>query len=270
MSHNSTAEKIIRGAVVMAAISAAFIAGSETIYQSLSRIGRPISEEPIYTPGVYTEEENGYGGPVTVTIKVTDREILSVKADGANETDGIGSKAVNQLPLMMVKRQTCNVDGISGATKSSAAVKTAAAKALAHARGEEYVEEKPAGFVTPDHMADGTYKYEQGFDGSGYNNIVTLEIKNGKVAACSWDALNQDGVYKSQLCMNGEYVMTENGPTWDEQAKALAQYVIENQSIENLADSNGYTDQVASVSINIFPFINGIKSCMMSAAGIEE
>ena len=132
------------------------------------------------------------------------------------------------------------------------------------------MEEKPAGFVTPDHMADGTYKYEQGFDDSGYNNIVTLEIKNGKVAACSWDALNQDGVYKSQLCMSGEYVMTENGPTWDEQAKALAQYVIENQSIENLADSNGYTDQVASVSINIFPFINGIKSCMMSAAGIEE
>ena len=94
--------------------------------------------------------------------------------------------------------------------KSSAAVKTAAAKALAHARGEEYVEEKPAGFVTPDHMADGTYKYEQGFDDSGYNNIVTLEIKNGKVAACSWDALNQDGVYKSQLCMNGEMCIRDS------------------------------------------------------------
>ena len=46
--------------------------------------------------------------------------------------------------------------------------------------------------------------------------------------------------------------MTDDGLTWKEQADALANYVLANQSIEGLTiDENGKTDVVAGVSISI-------------------
>ena len=59
--------------------------------------------------------------------------------------------------------------------------------------------------------------------------------------------------------------MTEDGPLWYEQADTLARYVIENQSVEGLSDSEGYaTDAVSSVSINISGFINALKTCLFN------
>ena len=70
------------------------------------------------------------------------------------------------------------------------------------------------------------------------------------------------------LSENGQYVMTENGATWAEQANALATYVIEKQGISGLTtDENGKTDVVATVSIGISDFINQVEECLKQAAG---
>ena len=66
--------------------------------------------------------------------------------------------------------------------------------------------------------------------------------------------------------MNGEYVMTEDGPKWHEQAEAVVKYVLENQSLDHLIDADGYTDTVASVSINLYGFVNGVKDCLRQAS----
>ena len=61
--------------------------------------------------------------------------------------------------------------------------------------------------------------------------------------------------------------MTEDGPTWKAQSEALAAYVIEHQSVSQLADAQGYAkDAIASVSINVTGFVNGINECLRQAA----
>ena len=77
----------------------------------------------------------------------------------------------------------------------------------------------------------------------------------------------EDGIGKQQLSLDGLYIMTEDGPTWKAQSEALAAYVIEHQTVSQLADENGYAkDAIASVSINVSGFINGINECLKQAA----
>ncbi len=158
-NHMKEATKNWIGLGVMVAASAALIAGSTGIYRSISRIGRPISDVPIYTPGEYIGEARGYGGPIVATVEVTDREILSIQAEGKNETPEIGGQAIANLPLVMLKRQTADVDSVSGATASSEGLMTAVHKALAQAKGEEYTEDSASQeFVMPEQLRDGEYE----------------------------------------------------------------------------------------------------------------
>lgn len=267
-NHMKEATKNWIGLGVMVAASAALIAGSTGIYRSISRIGRPISDVPIYTPGEYIGEARGYGGPIVATVEVTDREILSIQAEGKNETPEIGGQAIANIPLVMLKRQTADVDSVSGATASSEGLMTAVHKALAQAKGEEYTEDSASQeFVMPEKLRDGEYEYmvDQP-DSNGYRSRVMLTVENGVITACNWDAQAEDGTWKSQLSMDGSYVMTEDGLKWHEQAEALAGYVIENQTLDGLENGNGYTDVVSGVSINIQPFIDGVEECLMQAA----
>ncbi|TXT43648.1 MAG: FMN-binding protein [Spirochaetes bacterium] len=89
----------------------------------------------IYTPGTYTASAIGYGGMVDVAVTVSGKKILEVKAVGKNETPGIGTKALDQLPPKIVKANG-KVDGISGATLTSTAIFEAMDAALKKAKGE--------------------------------------------------------------------------------------------------------------------------------------
>ncbi len=80
--------------------------------------------------GEFTGTAKGLGGDVTVTLTLKDSVITDVKAEGKDETEGIGSKAIEQLPGEMVDGNTINVEGVSGATVTSDAIKEAAKAAL--------------------------------------------------------------------------------------------------------------------------------------------
>ena len=69
-------------------------------------------------------------GDVTVTITLKDDVITDVQAVGENETDGIGSAAIEKLPSEMVAGNTINVDAVTGATITSDAIISAASAAL--------------------------------------------------------------------------------------------------------------------------------------------
>ena len=72
----------------------------------------------------------GMNGEVKVKVTISDYKITEVKVDAANETPGIGSKAAEQLPKLMVDNNTYNVDAITGATITSNAIKNAAEEAI--------------------------------------------------------------------------------------------------------------------------------------------
>ena len=77
-----------------------------------------------------TGTAQGYGGEITVTVKVRGDDIVSVEAVGADETEGVGSKAIDELPDRIAEANSTDVDGVSGATKTSDAIKQAVNNAL--------------------------------------------------------------------------------------------------------------------------------------------
>ena len=136
----------------LAALSmAAIMAASVTACQSKPAETTAAPEEPTtaaestapaaaeggaYTAGTYSASEQGFGGPVTVTITTSDSEITDVAIEGADETPGVGGAAFEPLQQAILDAQSAEIDAVSGATITSDAVKKAAANAIAQAKGE--------------------------------------------------------------------------------------------------------------------------------------
>lgn len=85
---------------------------------------------PASVSGEFSGTAKGFGGDVTVTLTLTDGEITAAVAQGENESEGIGSVAVEKLPAQMAETGSIAVDAIGGATISSSAVVEAAKAAL--------------------------------------------------------------------------------------------------------------------------------------------
>ena len=84
-----------------------------------------------------TATAQGLEETVTVTVTMEDGTIVSVEATTDKEDVTIGALALKDLPTAMVEANSVNVDGISGATSTSNAVKSAAAKAYLELMGAD-------------------------------------------------------------------------------------------------------------------------------------
>ena len=80
--------------------------------------------------GDFTGTAKGMGGDVTVTLTLEDGKITDCIAEGKDETPGIGTLALEQLPAQIAETGSIAVDGVSTATITSDAIKEAAAAAL--------------------------------------------------------------------------------------------------------------------------------------------
>ena len=89
-------------------------------------------------------------------------------------------------------------------------------------------------------------------DGEG-TYTTTLTLEDGKAVNIAFDYINADGSSKYEAAKNGEYVMSETGMLWNEQADALATFLVENEfDITKVTlDENGNTDAVTGVSIKV-------------------
>ena len=80
--------------------------------------------------GDFTGTAKGFGGDVSVTLTLTDGAITGCTAEGKDETQGVGSEAIAKMPGEIAESGSIAVDGVSGATATSTAIKEAAAAAL--------------------------------------------------------------------------------------------------------------------------------------------
>ena len=95
----------------------------------------PAAEAAALTDGEYTAEGKGIGGKVPVTVTVKDGKIAEVTVGENSETQGIGSKAIEQLPAKIVEAGgTEGVDAVSGASVTSKAIFTAVEDCLKQAK----------------------------------------------------------------------------------------------------------------------------------------
>lgn len=123
----------------------------------------------------YTAEAPGFGGPVSVTLSVEDGKIIAADITGDQETPTVGGAALETLVNQLLEAQSADIDGVTGATMTSTAVKEAAANALAQADGGAAEAEAT--------LADGTY--EATADGFSLVEKVPMSvtIEDGRIAS---------------------------------------------------------------------------------------
>lgn len=86
-----------------------------------------------YAPGSYTAEAQGMG-TVKVTVEVDESSIKSVDLDVSGETPTIGQAAADTLKKQIMDAQSSAIDGVSGASITSSAVKSALMDCLKQAK----------------------------------------------------------------------------------------------------------------------------------------
>lgn len=96
-----------------------------------------------------TGSAEGFGGEVTVTLTMDGDKITACSIKGDDETPDIGQKAFPDLEKQIVGAGGIEIDGVSGATVTSKAVKKAAAQALGLETEETEAETKEAETAVP-------------------------------------------------------------------------------------------------------------------------
>lgn len=203
---------------------------------------------------VVTVTEEGYGGSMTVDVAVSAdaNKILGVHVGDNQETQGIGSAVTEKDFLEQFKGMETPVymDGVTSTLSASEETK------------KDVKEMK---------LKDGEYIAKASeADDNGMTEQVEMKVENGAITSIVWDSVGEDGTTKRKLADSGQYVMTEDGLTWTEQANALAEAVINSQSLDAVGmNEQGKTDAVAGVSIYIGGFVNLVEQCLEQAGATQ-
>lgn len=121
-----------------AAAMSGVTAGALTACKSASKT--EASSDAVYTAGTYTATSSGYASDVTVTVTFDETSITNVVVDAAGETETVGAAAADKLAEQVLNAQSSAIDGVTGATYTSKAVKQAVADCITQASGGMIVE----------------------------------------------------------------------------------------------------------------------------------
>lgn len=125
-----------------------------------------------YKEGQYKAVAQGVDGDVEVIVKLGKDKIESVEIGEENETSGICEAVYYTIPQAIVDNQSLAIDNVSGATITSAAVKTAAAKAIEEGSSKEVVDALKKVEVPVD-VKDEEFDYDVVIAGGGFSGIVS-------------------------------------------------------------------------------------------------
>ena len=192
-----------------------------------------------------TGTAKGFGGDVTVTVTLTDGVITAVTAEGADETVGVGSPALEQLPAAMVAGNTVNVDTMSGATITSTAVLEAAKLALTNAgvNADDYMT-KAAAEVAEDVTCDVDVVIV-GAGGAGMTAALTAAEHGAKVIIVESQAAVGGNSVRATGGMNAGDTPTQDTNTFGETAGVEA--VLKNAAA--YADNAAIAELAAEVTV---------------------
>ena len=146
--------------------------------------------EGAYTPGTYTAEADGFGGKVALELTIGDNGgITNAVITGDGETPDVGGAAIPELANQILAAQSAEIDGVSGATVTSTAVKEALAAAIAEAGGQEVASGPKA--------ADGNLFIPGTYTGTakGFGGDVEVEVE---VTENNIESLNVTGDHETE------------------------------------------------------------------------
>lgn len=158
-------------------------------------------------------------GTVKVELTVEDGQITAAVVDTSNETAGYGLEIADALAQQILSVQSAEIDGISGSTITSAAVRTATAQALAAAGvAAERRQMTPGVYVGVARGARSDIKMAVEVDEQDILNVWNLE--NGDTAVFSQIAV--DAVAQAIAEQQSLAVDTVSGATLSSRATILA------------------------------------------------
>ncbi|MBQ7170275.1 MAG: flavocytochrome c [Synergistaceae bacterium] len=139
-----------------------------------------------YTPGTYTAKATGNNVNVPIEVSVTfdADKITDIKIVKHEETPGLGDKAFEKIIPEIQKAQSTNVDGMTGATMSSNALKEAVNACIAQASGK--VSETVSTFKPGTYTATVT----------GHNGAitVTMTVTEDKITDIKTESIESPGI----------------------------------------------------------------------------
>ena len=229
--------------------------------------------------GDFTGTAKGFGGDVSVTLTLTDGAITGCTAEGKDETQGVGSEAIAQMPGKIAESGSIAVDGVSGATATSTAIKEAAAAALSAAglNPDDYKTAVENDATAEDSTVDADVVVV-GAGGAGMTAAITAAAEGKSVVVLESQSMVGGNSVRATGGMNAAKTVYQDENEFGESAgvektlKTAAEKYADNETITALAKT--VSEQWAAYQANPTGYFDSVElmelDTMIGGKGIND
>ena len=229
--------------------------------------------------GDFTATAKGFGGDVSVTLTLTDSVITGCTAEGKDETEGVGSQAIAKMPGEIAESGSIAVDGVSGATVTSTAIKEAAAAALTAAglNPDDYKTAVENNAAAEDSTVDADVVVV-GAGGAGMTAAITAAAEGKSVVILESQSMVGGNSVRATGGMNAGKTVYQDENEFGESAgvektlKTAAEKYADNETITALAKT--VSEQWAAYQANPTGYFDSVElmelDTMIGGKGIND
>ena len=229
--------------------------------------------------GDFTATAKGFGGDVSVTLTLTDGAITGCTAEGKDETEGVGSQAIAKMPGAIAESGSIAVDGVSGATITSTAIKEAAAAALTAAglNPDDYKTAVEKDAAAEDSTVDADVVVV-GAGGAGMTAAITAAAEGKSVVILESQSMVGGNSVRATGGMNAGKTVYQDENEFGESAgvektlKTAAEKYADNETITALAKT--VSEQWAAYQANPTGYFDSVElmelDTMIGGKGIND
>ena len=229
--------------------------------------------------GDFTGTAKGFGGDVSVTLTLTDGAITGCTAEGKDETQGVGSEAIAKMPGEIAESGSIAVDGVSGATITSTAIKEAAAAALTAAglNPDDYKTAVEKNAAAEDSTVDADVVVV-GAGGAGMTAAITAAAEGKTVVILESQSMVGGNSVRATGGMNAGKTVYQDENEFGESAgvektlKTAAEKYADNETITALAKT--VSEQWAAYQANPTGYFDSVElmelDTMIGGKGIND
>ena len=229
--------------------------------------------------GDFTGTAKGFGGDVSVTLTLTDGAITGCTAEGKDETQGVGSQAIAKMPGAIAESGSIAVDGVSGATITSTAIKEAAAAALTAAglNPDDYKTAVEKDAAAEDSTVDADVVVV-GAGGAGMTAAITAAAEGKSVVILESQSMVGGNSVRATGGMNAGKTVYQDENEFGESAgvektlKTAAEKYADNETITALAKT--VSEQWAAYQANPTGYFDSVElmelDTMIGGKGIND
>ena len=229
--------------------------------------------------GDFTGTAKGFGGDVSVTLTLTDGAITGCTAEGKDETEGVGSQAIAKMPGEIAESGSIAVDGVSGATLTSTAIKEAVAAALTAAglNPDDYKTAVENNATAEDSTVDADVVVV-GAGGAGMTAAITAAAEGKSVVILESQSMVGGNSVRATGGMNAGKTVYQDENEFGESAgvektlKTAAEKYADNETITALAKT--VSEQWAAYQANPTGYFDSVElmelDTMIGGKGIND